>query len=181
MICAENWQQKWASLPTLANKSPNEIVIASTGLSNQQLSAMGLNAVGGSLGYTLVKAELNKIKMFFEATWSDDLLRTASEIIYDEFNYLTAVEFKAFIGRVLTGHYTDNKNLSPAILTQWLRLFRNEILTARAQIKRPALEIDPATGKPYEPLSAEKSQQLWDEHIKPIINKFVEIVENQTK
>lgn len=119
----------------MGNKSAIEIVQASCSAGNQQLSTLGLNAKGGDLAVTLLTLQVNLVKQFFAIDWSDDMVCLCASVIYDEFKWLTTVEFKSFINRVLSGFYSDMRNLSPAILTQWLRSYAKEIIEARSQNK----------------------------------------------
>lgn len=63
--------------------------------------------------------------------WNDVMLDECAELAYAECYWFSLAELKQFTHRVKTGHYTSHKNLTPAVLMEFLQIYSAEMMKAR--------------------------------------------------
>lgn len=136
------------------------------GKPSQFLAKLEIN--GTQVGSIVMGAQISTIARFFGATWTVDDCELCTRILFEEFKYLKAAEFKYFVNKVLAGYYTSPKNLSPAILAEWLRKFSDEMLKAREDAKE-------RWAPPEKPVP----NDVWETHYNAVIEKLTEKVQQQ--
>lgn len=138
------------------------------GKQSQYLAKLEIN--GAKVGKIVFGAQISIIAKFFRAGWDAEDCATCENILFDEFKYLKAAEFKYFVNKVLGGYYTSPKNLSPAIIAEWLRKFSDEILKARED----ANDV-------WKPPDNPVPEEVWNQHFTEVKRKLIEKVQQQDK
>ena len=86
-------------------------------------------------GFLIVSEQVGKISKFFNTDWDTTQCMMCGQVLYESCQWLTVAEFKFFTNRIKTGFYHSQKNLSPAIVSEWFFSFKQEILKARESAK----------------------------------------------
>jgi len=118
------------------------------------LSQLGRDTEGGMMGINFFDAQLTNLVEFVGAKMSPAQIRECAELAYEECYWFTFAELKQFILRIKTGVYTSNKNFSPLVFMEFLRMYAEERLCYRydhySQLKpkkKVILSIDHLQGK----------------------------------
>lgn len=83
----------------------------------------------------LVGLVVARVAMFFGVDWNEMQCMMCTEEIISHFDGLKVNEFKIFTERVTGGAYKSQKNLTPALLIEWLYDFVKEVRSARQEAK----------------------------------------------
>lgn len=83
----------------------------------------------------LVGLLVARIAMYFGVDWTEDQCVLCTLGILKNFDGLQVNEFKVFTERCETGFYKSQKNLTPALLMEWLYDFGKEVRAARDEVK----------------------------------------------
>lgn len=88
-------------------------------------------------GYEIYQLIILMILDFYGVNWKDAQIRECSELLYDDWYFLTLAELKHFTLRAKTGHYAGrNFNpsfLNPVTLIDWMGQYGVESLKHREQ------------------------------------------------